>query len=102
MRFAFAGIDFLGDVFHTLIESGWEPVKLFSRPCDGIYDFNEATLARARILRSPSPSVKPSGRPAPSSSSVSLIPLAICSSRSQRLLAPACLSALWTASCATR
>jgi methionyl-tRNA formyltransferase len=53
MRFAFAGIDFLGDVFHTLIESGWEPVKLFTRPCDGIYDFNEVTLARARALRVP-------------------------------------------------
>ena len=53
MRFAFAGIDFLGDVFHTLIESGWEPVKLFSRPCDGIYDFNEVTLARACSLRVP-------------------------------------------------
>jgi methionyl-tRNA formyltransferase len=53
MRFAFAGIDFLGDVFHTLIECGWEPVKLFSRPCDGIYDFNEVTLARARSLRVP-------------------------------------------------
>jgi methionyl-tRNA formyltransferase len=53
MRFAFAGIDFLGDVFETLISRGWEPVKLFSRPCDGIYDFNETTIARARILRLP-------------------------------------------------
>lgn len=53
MRFAFAGIDFLGDVFETLISKGWEPVKLFSRPCDGIYDFNDATLARARALRLP-------------------------------------------------
>ncbi len=53
MRFAFAGIDFLGDVFETLLARGWEPVKLFSRPCDGIYDFNDATLARARALRLP-------------------------------------------------
>lgn len=53
MRFAFAGIDFLGDVFETLIAKGWEPVKLFSRSCDGIYDFNEATLARARALKLP-------------------------------------------------
>jgi methionyl-tRNA formyltransferase len=53
MRFAFAGIDFLGDVFETLLGKGWEPVKLFSRPCDGIYDFNDATIARARSLRVP-------------------------------------------------
>ena len=50
MRFAFAGIDFLGDVFETLIERGWQPVKLFSRPCDRIYDFNDVTMARARAL----------------------------------------------------
>ncbi|WP_114945032.1 methionyl-tRNA formyltransferase [Microvirga calopogonii] len=53
MRFAFAGIDFLGDVFETLLARGWEPVKLFSRPCDGIYDFNDVTVARARTLRLP-------------------------------------------------
>ncbi len=53
MRFAFAGMDFLGDAFFTLIERGWQPVKLFSRPCDGIYDFNDATIARARSLRVP-------------------------------------------------
>lgn len=53
MRFAFAGIDFLGDVFETLLDKGWEPIKLFSRPCDGIYDFNDVTVARARSLRIP-------------------------------------------------
>ncbi|MGO4573891.1 methionyl-tRNA formyltransferase [Microvirga sp. 2TAF3] len=53
MRFAFAGIDFLGDVFETFLSKGWEPVKLFSRPCDGIYDFNDVTVARARALRVP-------------------------------------------------
>lgn len=53
MRFAFAGIDFLGDVFETLLVRGWEPVKLFSRPCDGIYDFNDVTTARARSLKLP-------------------------------------------------
>lgn len=53
MRFAFAGIDFLGDVFETLLAKGWEPVKLFSRPCDGIYDFNDVTVARARSLKIP-------------------------------------------------
>lgn len=53
MRFAFAGIDFLGDVFHTLIERGWEPVKLFTRPCDSVYDYNDVTVGRARALRIP-------------------------------------------------
>jgi methionyl-tRNA formyltransferase len=53
MRFAFAGIDFLGDVFETFLAKGWEPVKLFSRPCDSIYDFNDATLSRARGLALP-------------------------------------------------
>lgn len=53
MRFAFAGIDFLGDVFLTLLERGWEPVKLFTRPCDGIYDFNDTVVARARALKVP-------------------------------------------------
>lgn len=53
MRFAFAGIDFLGDVFETFFAQGWEPVRLFSRPCDGIYDFNDTTAARARSLRIP-------------------------------------------------
>ena len=53
MRFAFAGIDFLGDVFETFLAKGWEPVKLFSRPCDSVYDFNDATLSRARALKLP-------------------------------------------------
>ena len=53
MRFAFAGIDFLGDVFETFLARGWEPVKLFSRPCDSIYDFNDVILSRARSLRLP-------------------------------------------------
>jgi methionyl-tRNA formyltransferase len=53
MRFAFAGIDFLGGVFETLIDRGWQPVKLFSRPCDRIYDFNDVTTARAHALKIP-------------------------------------------------
>lgn len=53
MRFAFAGIDLLGDVFHALVDSGWTPVKLFTRPCDGIYDHNEGVVARARSLKLP-------------------------------------------------
>lgn len=53
MRFAFAGIDFLGGVFTALVEAGWRPVKLFTRPCDGIYDFNDAVVAQARRHRIP-------------------------------------------------
>lgn len=53
MKFAFAGIDFLGGVFEALVEAGWEPVKLFTRPCDGIYDHNETIVARAKARRIP-------------------------------------------------
>lgn len=53
MKFAFAGIDFLAPAFEGLIEAGWEPIKLFSRPCDGVYDHNESVVARARSLRIP-------------------------------------------------
>jgi len=53
MKFAFAGIDFLGGVFEGLLEAGWTPVKLFTRPCDGIYDHNDVIVARARTLRVP-------------------------------------------------
>jgi methionyl-tRNA formyltransferase len=53
MRFAFAGIDFLGGVFRALLDKGWEPVKLFSRPCDGFYDSNDQTVAWARDARLP-------------------------------------------------
>jgi len=53
MRFAFAGIDFMGDVFTALVDAGWEPVKLFTRPCDNIYDFNDEVTAKARAARLP-------------------------------------------------
>ncbi len=53
MKFAFAGIDFLGGVFEDLIQAGWTPIKLFTRPCDGIYDHNESVVARARAARAP-------------------------------------------------
>lgn len=53
MRFAFAGIDFLSDVFEGLVESGWEPIKLFTRPCDRIYDFNDLVVAAAQNRRIP-------------------------------------------------
>lgn len=53
MRFAFAGIDFLSDVFEGLVQSGWEPVKLFTRPCDGVYDFNDWVVTAAQRRRIP-------------------------------------------------
>ncbi|KQP94843.1 formyl transferase [Methylobacterium sp. Leaf113] len=53
MKFAFAGIDFLGGVFEALIGAGWTPIKLFTRPCDGLYDHNEAVVASARRHRIP-------------------------------------------------
>jgi len=53
MRFAFAGIDFLGDVFRALLDRGWTPLKLFSRPCDGVYDFNTVTSSWARAVGVP-------------------------------------------------
>ena len=53
MKFAFAGIDFLGGVFDALIGAGWTPIKLFTRPCDGLYDHHEAVVAQARRHRIP-------------------------------------------------
>ena len=53
MKFAFAGIDFFGDVFEGVLAAGWEPLKLFTRPCDGVYDHNETVVERARRLRLP-------------------------------------------------
>ncbi|WP_430912805.1 formyltransferase family protein [Methylobacterium sp. sgz302541] len=53
MKFAFAGIDFLGGVFDGLVKAGWTPIKLFTRPCDGIYDHNELIVAQARNRRIP-------------------------------------------------
>jgi methionyl-tRNA formyltransferase len=53
MKFAFAGIDFLGTVFDGLVEAGWTPVKLFTRPCDPVYDHNDVVVAEARRHRIP-------------------------------------------------
>ncbi|MCG6122497.1 MAG: formyl transferase [Microvirga sp.] len=53
MRFAYAGIDMLGTAFETLIAAGWTPVKLFTRPCDGVVDFNDRVLATANRFRTP-------------------------------------------------
>lgn len=51
--FAFAGIDFLGGAFDAFVKAGWRPLKLFTRPCDGIYDSNDVIVARARRLKLP-------------------------------------------------
>ena len=53
MKFAFAGIDFLACVFEGLVEAGWQPIKLFTRPCDGLYDHNDVVVAHARARRIP-------------------------------------------------
>jgi methionyl-tRNA formyltransferase len=53
MRFAYAGIDFMSDVLDALLGEGWMLVKLFTRPCDGVYDTNEAVTARARDRKVP-------------------------------------------------
>ncbi|TVR11364.1 MAG: formyl transferase [Salinarimonadaceae bacterium] len=53
MRFAYAGIDMLGTAFDTLVAAGWTPVKLFTRPCDGIVDFNDRVVATAARFRTP-------------------------------------------------
>ena len=53
MRFAYAGIDFLSDVLDALLGEGWALAKLFTRPCDGVYDTNDVVTARARDLKIP-------------------------------------------------
>lgn len=53
MRFAFAGIDFLVDAFDGFVAAGWQPVKLFTRPCDGVTDFNERILVEASKRKLP-------------------------------------------------
>ncbi|MFN3687354.1 methionyl-tRNA formyltransferase [Salinarimonas sp.] len=53
MRFAYAGIDFMAEALEGFLAAGWEPVKLFTRPCDGVLDHNERVIARARSLRIP-------------------------------------------------
>src|SRR3954453_22124023 len=53
MRFAYAGIDFMSDALDALLGEGWTLVKLFTRPCDGIYDTNEVVTTRARDRKVP-------------------------------------------------
>ncbi len=53
MRFAYAGIDMFAGVFDTLLAAGWQPLKLFTRPCDGIVDFNDQVILQARRQKLP-------------------------------------------------
>ncbi|MGP9821350.1 methionyl-tRNA formyltransferase [Salinarimonas sp. NSM] len=53
MRFAFAGIDFLADAFDGFVAGGWEPVALFTRPCDDVHDTNVRVVAEAHRRRLP-------------------------------------------------
>lgn len=53
MRFAYAGIDFLADAYAGLVAGGWEPVKLFTRPCDGVHDVNDQVVAEFARRRLP-------------------------------------------------
>lgn len=48
MRFAYAGIDMLAPAFEALLQCGWVPRKLFTRPCDGLVDFNDRVRVIAR------------------------------------------------------
>jgi len=43
----------MSDALDALLGEGWTLVKLFTRPCDGIYDTNEVVTARARDRKVP-------------------------------------------------
>lgn len=43
----------LGSVFETLLAAGWQPLKLFTRPCDNVFDFNDRVVQLARQRRIP-------------------------------------------------
>ena len=53
MRFAYAGFDRYNNVFDTFVQSGWEPVAMFTMPVDNQTDFNGETAARAELHRLP-------------------------------------------------
>lgn len=53
MRFAITGIDRSLALFDTLLEVGWEPVKLFTVPVDGHNDHHGEIVARANALKLP-------------------------------------------------
>jgi len=48
MRFAFAGLDRWRVVFDAFVAHGWEPVALYTQPCDNALDFNDELVGRAR------------------------------------------------------
>ncbi len=53
MRFAITGIDRSLALFDTLLEAGWEPVKLFTVPVDNHNDHHAEFVARANALKLP-------------------------------------------------
>ncbi|MGH8778284.1 methionyl-tRNA formyltransferase [Paraburkholderia sp.] len=53
MRFAFAGFDRGIGVFDMFVQSGWEPVALFTIPVDNKVDFHDVTAERAEHYQLP-------------------------------------------------
>lgn len=53
MRFAITAFDLYGNIFQTLVDEGWTPVKLFTWPVDHFYDENSGVIEMARRLRIP-------------------------------------------------
>jgi methionyl-tRNA formyltransferase len=47
MRFAFTGVDRNLSIFEALLAAGWEPVKLFTVPPNGVTNLNRAMIDRA-------------------------------------------------------
>lgn len=53
MRFAFAGFDRWRVVFDAFVGRGWEPVALYTQPCDNTLDFNDEVVALGAQHRIP-------------------------------------------------
>ena len=53
MHFAFTGCDRNLKLFETLIQAGWQPVKLFSAPEINLHSANKALLALAQLKKIP-------------------------------------------------
>jgi len=53
MRFAITGIDRSLGVLDTLLEAGWEPVKLFTVPVDDYHEHNTNIVNKASELKIP-------------------------------------------------
>jgi methionyl-tRNA formyltransferase len=53
MRFAITCVDRSLNVFETFLQAGWEPVKLFTVPVDGVHNQNISVIAKAVQLNIP-------------------------------------------------